>query len=198
MVQISRTDSYKQRPIQREEVDISRHLREERFSFAEYPRPAAKYFGQGRGNNKFINTWLSKYPGVKDDERLVVKQAAKGIEVEGESCGEGFEAKIMSDQLMEVQNNFDDKIKAADNDKDRTSIKHRFIEEISKCCMQFYTAESFLYKLMNKTLRNEDMSKIDTLGAYCYLLGSYVYFSGPKTLSTVYRGCELTDDMLEA
>jgi hypothetical protein len=56
--------------------------------------------------------------------------------------------------------------------------------------------ESFLYKLINITLRNEDYSKLDTLGPYCWMLWCYINTNTKFTEFTVYRGCTLTDAMI--
>jgi hypothetical protein len=63
-------------------------------------------------------------------------------------------------------------------------VKHKGEKEISECCVKLYTIESFLYKLVNKVLReaviekasafSEFVSETDknygrTLGPYCWL-----------------------------
>ena len=54
------------------------------------------------------------------------------------------------------------------------SVKNRAQKEILECAVYIYTMETFFYKLINSSLRNEDWSKIDTLGPFCFLLQSYV------------------------
>ena len=70
-------------------------------------------------------------------------------------------------------------------------------EEILKCVATLYSAESFLYKLVNTTLRNHDMTKIDTLGPFCSLLDSYLFRHMDKNGQTVYRGVSLSEEMIE-
>ncbi|CAF1633906.1 unnamed protein product, partial [Didymodactylos carnosus] len=87
------------------------------------------------------------------------------------------------------------------------NVKDKTTDEILKLAIHLYSVESFLYKLVNSTLRADDRSQIDTLGAYCYLLDRY--FSEYHTIPlnnvpqnnkrlTVYRGATLTDEMIDA
>jgi hypothetical protein len=70
---------------------------------------------------------------------------------------------------------------------------------VKKCAAHLYSCDSFLYKLVNSTLRNNDLSKIDTLGPFCYLLSKYLPFKRPVGyLSyTVYRGTKVNMEMIE-
>jgi hypothetical protein len=67
------------------------------------------------------------------------------------------------------------------------------------CCAHLYTLDSFLFKLVNDTLRNQDLTKVETLGAYCWLLQSYIGWTAtiPRHITTVYRGCTLRKDEVE-
>jgi hypothetical protein len=42
-------------------------------------------------------------------------------------------------------------------------------EELYLCAARLYSAESFLYKLVNELQRNKDMSKADIFGPLCHL-----------------------------
>jgi hypothetical protein len=87
-----------------------------------------------------------------------------------------FDAQRMADQL-------------------RSSISDK--REICACAARLYSAESFLYKLLNATLRHETMSKVDTLGAFFHLLYKHGQLTGDRQEQTVYRGTTLTDEMIE-
>jgi hypothetical protein len=76
-------------------------------------------------------------------------------------------------------------------------VKDSNCYEIWSCCARLYSASSFLYNLINTFLRNKDMTKVATLGAYCHLLWFHVLHSAPPKETTFYRGCTLTDDMVE-
>jgi hypothetical protein len=54
------------------------------------------------------------------------------------------------------------------------SVKNKSEKEILECAVYIYTMETFLYTLINASLRNEDWSKIDTLGPFCFLLQCYL------------------------
>lgn len=64
------------------------------------------------------------------------------------------------------------------------------------CAARLYTAESFLYKLVNSSLRNNDMTKIDTLGPFCYLLYHRLRLDRVRGDQILYRGMDLTDEMV--
>jgi len=70
-------------------------------------------------------------------------------------------------------------------------------QETEECAAQLYSAESFLYKLVNSTLRSEDLTKLDTLGPFCWLLHGYVYSGDDCLTKAVYRGTILSDEMIE-
>ncbi len=54
------------------------------------------------------------------------------------------------------------------------SVKNKSEQEILERVVYVYTMETFLYTLINASLRNEDWSKIDTLGPFCFLLQYYM------------------------
>lgn len=70
-------------------------------------------------------------------------------------------------------------------------------EEILVCAARLYSAESFLYKLLNTTLQSKDMSKLDTLGPFCILLWLHLKSNNDKQDQLLYRGMTLTDEMIE-
>ena len=70
-------------------------------------------------------------------------------------------------------------------------------EEIFACAARLYSADSFLYSLVNSTLRNNNVTKLETLGPFCYLLNWYLVRNNCSEESLLFRGMTLTDDMLE-
>ena len=98
-----------------------------------------------------------------------------GILEEGKRLNRGLDARIMADQ-------FRDGI---------TKVKNL------DCAARLYTAESFLYKLVNSSLRNNDMTKIDSLGPFCYLLYHRLRLDRVRGDQTLYRGMELTPEMID-
>ena len=69
--------------------------------------------------------------------------------------------------------------------------------ETGQCVIRLYSAESFLYKLVNATLRNDDRSKIDTLGPFCWLLFKHIKEGKDSVKTDLYRGTTLTDEMID-
>ncbi|UJR12746.1 hypothetical protein I4U23_016920 [Adineta vaga] len=92
-----------------------------------------------------------------------VEHAAAGILIEGEKLGYSNEAQWIANHLLEV--------------------KHNNKQEIGERCIALYTRDCFLYKLLNKTLREDDLDKHNTLGPFAFLLS----FEGLFSLSDVYR-----------
>ena len=72
-------------------------------------------------------------------------------------------------------------------------------EMIQETCVRLYTQDSFLYQIINETLRDDDRTKLHTLGPFCYLLYNYEGKSKhratrlPKKI-VLYRGERLTAD----
>ncbi|CAF1558818.1 unnamed protein product, partial [Adineta steineri] len=67
----------------------------------------------------------------------------------------------------------------------------------SKVCIQLYTRESFLYHVLNTALRNNDHSKLNTLGPLCFLMRDYSR-SCTEFIGTVYRGVQLPFATIES
>lgn len=98
-----------------------------------------------------------------------------GILEEGKHLNQEFDAQRMADQLRATKN----------------------IREIQICAARLYSVESFLYKLVNATLRNKDMSKVDTLGPFCYLLRTHVSDNDDSRDQLLYRGMTLSKEMID-
>ncbi|CAF4171836.1 unnamed protein product, partial [Rotaria magnacalcarata] len=64
---------------------------------------------------------------------MLVEKAAQGIIAEGKSMGKEQEANKIAKIL--------------------TAQKNNKVEDVWKCCVYLYTLESFLYKILNKTMR---------------------------------------------
>jgi hypothetical protein len=79
-----------------------------------------------------------------------------------------------------------------------SNCKNNSEHEILEQDVRLYTAETFLYKLVNSTLRNEDMTKIDTLGVYCFILQGHLWSPEKNEEDiTVYRGTNINEQMIE-
>ncbi|UJR17538.1 hypothetical protein I4U23_004433 [Adineta vaga] len=180
MVQHRKDDPNRQRPVKREGMDVRQYVREDRFCTAEKPAQISTSFGEPGEffeNAKLIDEWKRKYQSLcsSQDYSKVIEQAAQGIIHEGYLLNEKSDAQLIAKKLL--------------------GVKHETQRKIHDCCVHIYSMNSFLYKLVNESLRNEDMTKVDTLGAYCYLLALNLY-DNDKEDSTLYRGLQLTDEMI--
>ncbi|CAF1346799.1 unnamed protein product [Didymodactylos carnosus] len=188
-VQISKHDQTKQRQIKRMLItaDDNECLRKERFFF---PEPLKKPFNEDRldgGYHGFIKEWETKgktflfFWQEKNKEICnsdKVEQAAKGIILEGNRLGKKDESQWIAEKLR--------------------SVKNRPTDEIRQCCIMLYSKECFLYKLVNKTLRENDKTKVDTLAPFCYFLfDSWSNDSKNQYKMEVYRGANLDREMIE-
>ncbi|CAF3113838.1 unnamed protein product [Rotaria sp. Silwood2] len=190
-VQISNDDKTKQRPVKRVEMNKDEgRLREARFM----PNPLVptSSFHDLVGFRKvFIDGFIKFFDlnSLKDWEnrkREMVEKAILGILHEGKLVGKQCEAKWIVQQLEKV--------------KDQTK------KEIGECCIYLYSLESFLYKILNHTMRligntnheNVWRSKIETLGPFAFLLYYYLSYENlnHRTSTIVYRGAQLTDEMI--
>ena len=77
-------------------------------------------------------------------------------------------------------------------------VKYDDKKAIICCCIRIYTMESFVYRILNETLRNFDMSKVDTFGPFCYFLNCYPEALGRNYYTgTVFRSVKLDSDTIE-
>lgn len=184
LLQINKDDLTKQRPIKRIADVNLQCIREERFTLpndeGSFSRRKSFEDDGQYVSPKFIEEWAKRNPRIRMGERI--KKAAQGILDEGHLLGKFVESQWLANQLLEVE-------------KKSWNI-------IAQRCIHIYTRESFLYKLLNKTLRDEDLSKVDTLGPFCDLLWNTLTSEELKSkyqfTGLVYRGATLTDEEIQA
>ncbi|CAF1104760.1 unnamed protein product [Adineta steineri] len=191
-IQVSVSDSYKQRPVKRVvRKREGKHLREERFMGL--PVASDRSFGGQYG-------WVSPFVievridlGLQPDELpskrpdlipMLVEKAAQGFIQEGEHIGEQQQAEELASLLREKKN--------------------KGMEEVWKRCAYLYSMECFLYKVLNATMRlvgsKEDQqiwrSKVRTLGPFCLLLWDDPFNERVKMDIELYRGANLTPEQI--
>ncbi|CAF1218951.1 unnamed protein product [Rotaria sordida] len=184
LVQINKIDSTKQRPIKRISDVNLQCLREERFTLPNHSslNIRRKSFGDEARwmSPKFIEEWIRRNPRITLIQRI--EKAAQGILEEGRLLEKITESQWLAKQLLEV--------------------KEKSWDEIALRCLYLYTIECFLYKLLNKTLREEDLSKVDTLGPFCDFLwnslSSEYLKSKYQFTGLVYRSASLQPDEIDA
>jgi hypothetical protein len=206
-LQINQRDDTKQRPIKRLNVEGNDdYLREARFF--SFPQKAVKTFVEGQGMaSPFLGDWLKlgfadfdgPYAHRPPDEcgkvlQILIPLTVNGILQEGQKIGQGFEAKIIAGRLEEIKS----RLVISSHDS-----FHKTMQEMKEQCVKFYTAESFLYRLVNMTLREDDRSKVQTLGPFVYFLSTFIHSGysqldqiGMKFEGTVYRGAQLDEKMV--
>jgi hypothetical protein len=178
LIQIDKQDSSIERSIKRcIRQPHQTPLRPERFYT---PQKLVKSFSDNDTNDRrFINQCHQRHRTESMNEML--EKAAEGIIKEGIILGKQVEAEWIAQKLRSVIN----KSKA----------------EVEKCIIWLYTHESFLYRLINTTLRENDQSKLDTLGAFSQLL---FRCDCSPTLDKVgyekelYRGAQLDEKTIES
>ncbi|CAF4624355.1 unnamed protein product [Rotaria socialis] len=108
----------------------------------------------------------------------IFQQAAAGVEKEGRMIGREAEGEMLANQLR--------------------SVEHSKRKEIIMCCVRMYTNASFLYRILNKTMRESNNSKTGTLGPYCYFLKCYPEALGHDYyVGITYRGIKLDEVAIE-
>ncbi|CAF3416232.1 unnamed protein product [Rotaria socialis] len=186
-IQINKHNLNKRRPIKRESLLMSdKHIREQRFTM-EQPKLDYKSLNKTDPFRSFVqNAGFRLHSDDSIDSELIEK-AACGIEAEGTKLNKTLEAQSIANELRHM--------------------KHKSKNEILECCVKLYTAESFLYKLINKIMREADMCKGmllreedreygKTLGPFCGLLEKYLCDSPKQHDITVYRCATLTNEMV--
>jgi len=199
MIQVHKVYPDRQRLIKRVESKADKSLRNERF-FASpseqvafdqschdvYPPIIAKWREtqkdiEIRKLKVFDYTGRVYYPHVKTIEQ-VVEGAAKGIIAEGEAQGFKIIAERMATKL-------------------RNAISSSNDLELLHCLIFLFTAETFLYKAVNKAFQKKDLEKVNTLGAFSYLLNEFVSKLSQVTQDfqyreKVYKGAKLSPETI--
>lgn len=184
--------------VKREEVRFHKYVRQERFA---HPERALKAFdSKYEQEYNFVWQWRKKnehiassgrynYPAIADAaaqgksdckllyniQRCCSLFYCTGILDEGRALNKEFDAQKMAEKLRTAKSE----------------------EEICRCAARLYSAESFLYRLINLSLADHDMSKIDTLGPFCHLLWRHLYSNNNSHEQVLYRAATLTDEMID-
>jgi hypothetical protein len=182
-LQINKIDNTKQRPIWRKTNDSNPEeytIRQSRFNVVDMP---VKTFTEAGGFSKMLWEWSTKFNDSccilsEENAPRIVELAAAGIRKEGALISKNIESDWIAKQLLKVKN--------------------KSLTDISKCCISYYTKESFLYHILNDVLRRENMAKVETLGPYSFLLVNALwnYRETNRHTRRVYRGCELTQQQI--
>ena len=178
-VHVAKDNKYNQRPIRCALEDrITNCMREERFHLPPQSDKTFYTFDELEALF-FIGSCMQMYRLLPKGEKI--EAVARGIEAEGTKLGCFFEAKWIARQFI--------------------ALKDKSDEELDRLCIQLYTKECFLYKAVNKAMREQDYSKKTTLGPYIVL--SYDYkrssYGADKHVRNVvvYRGMTLNSNQIQ-
>jgi hypothetical protein len=150
----------------------------------------------------FIHTWLLMFTKGKIEIRFdtIYPVLKEGLIKEGEIANRKNLPQIVA-MLTKVE------------EKTHGKSSEKRIKELQKCCANLYTKPYFIYRVVNTALRDDDQSKLYTLGPYCYLLFNYIgrlkdnssipgrfrRFFRPNEIQsmTLYRGDRNSDSIVE-
>ena len=180
------------KPIKREEIHLAQCVRQDRFCYTEKEMTSLE--NEFNEEDSFFSKWLLKNQHLKRDFAAVAKLAAEGNYIflfDFEFSNSFFAVGILQEG------------KLLNQETDAQRMANEFYDGINKvknlnCAARLYTAGSFLYKLVNASLRNNDLSRMDTLGPFCYLLYHRLRLDRVRGDRIVYRGVNLTDKMVNA
>lgn len=201
-VQYKKNDQNRLHPIRRVHLDIDRknvHFREERFTSPITLAPTSSVPSQETFLNDDASFWLraGHFPRAYYKQELeeenktmngIVEEAAQGIIKEGTALRKQHEAQFIGERLLEVKY-------YGNNEKVEAMTK--IPSQIGETCINLYTRDSFLYKLINCVLRQPATithEQLKTLGPFCYLLHNYLNQNYGNDVLTLYRGLTLTDE----
>lgn len=185
LIQVRLDDETKRRQIKRETTSNQQScVRKDRFtsSIAITTVDTVPSYGAPDAWCPFLRNWQKTKTGLQACLKLsfCIEACAQGI-VKEAALHHGYhitEAAYMAEKLRSCWLRTNSKV------------------EVLKCCVGFYTSNSFLYEALNTALRKCDNSKIETFGPLAYLLHEYSRmdkgFSG-----IVYRGLNLTTTDLQ-
>lgn len=89
----------------------------------------------------------------------------------------------------ESESSVNDIVRELNSIKDQTLNKKECqkMNKLQDCCAKIYTKPSFLFRVVNTALRDDDRSKLEALGPYCYLVYNYVGRHTDQNMSLRHR-----------
>jgi len=113
--------------------------------------------------SSFVHTWLMMFTKgkMKVTFDTIFPVLVQGLIKEGE---------------IDTKNNVLDIEKVLNKVEKETRGKssQNRITELQDCCAQLYTKGCYIYRVVNAALRDNDQTKLYTLGPFCYLLFNYI------------------------
>lgn len=164
LVQDHIDDRRRQRIVDHDGASKVEWQRAERFSFL---------LGLGSGSNAcvdtddygspFIQQWFLAFTKgertIKFDS--IFPFLVQGLQKEGESQAKRV-VEAITGILYKVR------------DENHRKNEHKRMKMLENCCAELYTKPCFIYRIVNTALRDDDHTKLDTLGPYCFLVFNYI------------------------
>ena len=124
----------------------------------------------------FITDWLLKFTKGKLNITFnsIFSVLVKGLEHEGRTESQSVVHEIVQ-SLNDVK------------DKSFGKKSKKRLEMLQDCCAKLYTKDCYIYRVVNTALRDDDRTKLDTLGPYCYLVYNSIGRRLPDYLSIRHR-----------
>ena len=151
----------------------------------------------------YITDWLLTFTKgkIKVTFQSIFPALVQGLEQEGRNQSSSVTSEVVK-MLNEVRDETLNK---------REKIK---MKKLQICCIRLYTKDYYVFRVVNTALRDDDRSKLHTIGPYCFLLYNYVgqrfndWFSIPRRFRqlikpnesqsvVVYRGDHIFRDTIE-
>lgn len=178
--------------------------REERLLFPmdmiEYDSTTADTFYDG---SPFIRDWLITFTDGHTNVKFndIFPALINGLKIVGNTEPEKVMNEIFK-ELVTVK-------KTTSQQKESKRMK-----KLEDCCAKLYTKNSFLFRIVNNTMRTDDRTKLDLLGPYCYLVYNYIGRYKNQNMSqrwrfleniyrktsgciTLYRGASISTETIE-
>ncbi len=124
----------------------------------------------------FVTDWLLAFTKGKMNVTFdsIFPVLVQGLEQEGQ-----IESTTVTREIVDILNEV--KVK---NLKKKEKKK---MEDLQACCVKLYTKDCYIYRVVNTALRDDDRTKLNTLGPYCYLIYNYIGQHPNDYLSIRYR-----------
>ncbi|CAF1305323.1 unnamed protein product [Rotaria magnacalcarata] len=168
LLELSINDPTHQRPIRRclmnESLESERRLnvnssRCDRLSFPLVSNSQSTCADTAYQGSKFVRDWLLKFTNGKLEVKYdqIFPALINGLILEG--CKE---PKTAVDEIIRVLN--------SSNDACLKMNERKRMKKLQDCCIKLYTKQCYLFRAVNTALKDDDRTKLDTLGPYCYVV----------------------------
>ncbi len=112
----------------------------------------------------FVHTWLLMFTKgkMKITFDSIYPALVKGLIDEGRTDDTKNKLSEIEADLSQVE------------EETRKKSSKKRIKELQNCCAKLYKKACYIYRVVNTALRDDDRSKLYTLGPFCYLLFNYI------------------------